>query len=586
MNPIAKLSLLGNGKRYWIILLITFFMVSGCSKSKKKTPIAKTKTTANQSDSTVRKSTDSKTLKTNTSQYSTSYTQLSEKQRTRAKSLFTQHCAECHGEKGDGQTIAARFLFPKPRDFRSGHFRLVTTENGVPLNEDLEKVLARGMPGSSMPPWPAIRKEDLKLLAEQVIEFRREGIRAMERATAADEGEDVDEQELHKLVQRLTTPSQAVKVASFAPKTPEAIQRGKKLYVTKGCVGCHGEKGRGDGQEKMVDVEGLPTRPRDLTKGIFKGSPDYASIYRRTQAGMPGSPMPAAKQMTPQEVSDLVHFVLSLSDEATRKTVVMNRETITAKQVVKLPAAIDSPVWNESAPVRLRMTPLWWRDDFEPFLEVRALHDGTNLSFLLSWKDITNDQHAATSSAFEDAVALEIYRGDAEPFLGMGVKKTNLDVWMWDADRQNRVGIDKINPNIVVDNYPFSERFSRTAEYQRPATKTSAQPKISSPAKASGNPIVPGKGVSAGSSLITGGPGTVKFRPPINQTVKANGVWKNHRWNVVMTRSLKVANPDGGFSLQPGAKISVAFAVWNGSQKDRDGKKLITIWQDFVLEKK
>jgi hypothetical protein len=28
----------------------------------------------------------------------------------------------------------------------------------------------------------------------------------------------------------------------------------------------------------------------------------------------------------------------------------------------------------------------------------------------------------------------------------------------------------------------------------------------------------------------------------------------------------------------------VAFAVWEGAEKDRDGKKLITIWQDLLLE--
>jgi mono/diheme cytochrome c family protein len=31
------------------------------------------------------------------------------------KVLFDQHCAQCHGEKGDGNGPAARFLYPKPR---------------------------------------------------------------------------------------------------------------------------------------------------------------------------------------------------------------------------------------------------------------------------------------------------------------------------------------------------------------------------------------------------------------------------------------------------------------------------------------
>ena len=70
-----------------------------------------------------------------------------------SRTLYLQHCAACHGEQGDGQGIAAKFLFPKPRDFRAGRFRLVNTTNGIPTSDDLKNVLQRGMPGSAMLPW-------------------------------------------------------------------------------------------------------------------------------------------------------------------------------------------------------------------------------------------------------------------------------------------------------------------------------------------------------------------------------------------------------------------------------------------------
>jgi DMSO reductase family type II enzyme heme b subunit len=38
-------------------------------------------------------------------------------------------------------------------------------------------------------------------------------------------------------------------------------------------------------------------------------------------------------------------------------------------------------------------------------------------------------------------------------------------------------------------------------------------------------------------------------------------------------------------ALQPGSTVPVAFAVWNGSAGDRDGKKSVTIWQDLKLAK-
>src|SRR5262249_6171606 len=144
---------------------------------------------------------------------------------------------------------------------------------------------------------------------------------------------------------------------------------------TKACNQCHGATGRGDGQQQMVDSEGLPTRPRDLTRGVFKGSPDPASIWRRIALGMPGSPMPSSQNLIPQETADLTHFILSLSDDAVRQAVVLTREHILVRQVSSLPTTPNSPTWEQVPSVAIRTTPLWWRDDAEAGLSVQAVHD-------------------------------------------------------------------------------------------------------------------------------------------------------------------------------------------------------------------
>jgi hypothetical protein len=54
------------------------------------------------------------------------------------------------------------------------------------------------------------------------------------------------------------------------------------------------------------------------------------------------------------------------------------------------------------------------------------------------------------------------------------------------------------------------------------------------------------------------------------QTFPANSTYQNGEWNVIFEL------PD----LPAGT--TVAFAVWNGSQKDRDGRKYFSVWQ--VLE--
>ena len=54
------------------------------------------------------------------------------------------------------------------------------------------------------------------------------------------------------------------------------------------------------------------------------------------------------------------------------------------------------------------------------------------------------------------------------------------------------------------------------------------------------------------------------------QTFSAMGSYQNGQWNV----TLELPNLPAG--------TTVAFAVWNGSQKDRDGRKYFSVWQ--VLE--
>jgi DMSO reductase family type II enzyme heme b subunit len=274
-----------------------------------------------------------------------------------------------------------------------------------------------------------------------------------------------------------------------------------------------------------------------------------------------------------------------MSDEQTRQAAVLRREKLVVKSVRQVPKRLEDAQWSSLKPLSLSMVPLWWRDDSDPGLEVQAVHDGKTIAFLLSWRDEGANRHAAKTEAFEDAVALELYRGDAEPFIGMGDPTSTVDVWFWDADRQGAVtSVVDTYPNTVVDRFPFSETVVASAEINRPGARRADQPDISLPARASGNPIVPSNTESGASTLTVGGPGSVTFRLPKNQSVRAIGEWKDGRWAVVMTRSLEVGAEASGVALDPGSKASIAFAIWDGAQKDRDGKKLITIWHDLVLE--
>ena len=76
------------------------------------------------------------------------------------KALYQTHCAACHGDQGDGNGMAARFLYPRPRDFTAAEFRLVSTTNLLPTDDDMMPVsythldVYKRQTCSSIRPWP------------------------------------------------------------------------------------------------------------------------------------------------------------------------------------------------------------------------------------------------------------------------------------------------------------------------------------------------------------------------------------------------------------------------------------------------
>src|SRR3990172_9261232 len=67
------------------------------------------------------------------------------------KQIYSQQCVACHGVGGRGDGEAAYLLYPKPRDFVAAKYRLVSTWERVPTEQDLFGTITRGMPGSAMP---------------------------------------------------------------------------------------------------------------------------------------------------------------------------------------------------------------------------------------------------------------------------------------------------------------------------------------------------------------------------------------------------------------------------------------------------
>jgi hypothetical protein len=61
-----------------------------------------------------------------------------------------------------------------------------------------------------------------------------------------------------------------------------------------------------------------------------------------------------------------------------------------------------------------------------------------------------------------------------------------------------------------------------------------------------------------------------------SQDVGGEGNWRNNRWAVVFKRSLTTG--DSNDAQLSGGKASMAIAIWNGQNKERNGQKAVTQW--------
>lgn len=233
------------------------------------------------------------------------------------RELYLRDCRPCHGDDTAGQGVAARSLFPKPRNFRTGKFRLVSTENGVPTSADLNAVLTRGIAGTSMPSFRQLEEAPRGEVIGEVLRLRREGVResVLRRLRDEDEEDEIDAEELRRLLDLQLTPGAAVAVPPLGQATEALLQRGREVFVVQNCPRCHGHDGSGDAGLYLADEEGYPTRPRNLVWEEFKGAPDLPSLYVRIRLGLPGTPMAANPNLSQQDVVSLVHYVRSLGRE-------------------------------------------------------------------------------------------------------------------------------------------------------------------------------------------------------------------------------------------------------------------------------
>lgn len=477
------------------------------------------------------------------------------------KTVYERHCAACHGSPGDGNGPAAVWVYPKPRNFSAGQFKIKSTPGqSLPTDEDLLRSVKRGLPGSSMPGFAYLSDTELR----DVVQY----VKHLTARTTTD-GQRVN---LFEQAAGGDAPAKPVAVPPEPAATVQALALGREVYQRMQCALCHGETGRGDGPQvpTLKDTAGLPVRPRDFNTGLFRGGHTGRDLYLRIHNGMPGTPMiPYGEELLkPEERWALVHYVQSLrrTDVAVNDLLTPEDGLIPMRRVARLPVEPMDKFWESLDPVRVPLNPLWPEPDQVYAVAVNAVTDGRRLAVLLQWRDELPQHTAIRVQDFQDAASLQFSMTGNYGFLGMGDAQNPVNLWQWKAGWQAKAdgrerGMETVYPSMHVDAWlPVHYNTAASAgnilslPHQSPVEDANAR-----------------------------GFGSFKSQPLKQQNVQGKGVWHDGFWSVVFIRDLKSKDADD-VKFVPGKSVPVAFAIWNGEQGDRNGRKMVSNWYQLILD--
>jgi len=253
---------------------------------------------------------------------------------------------------------------------------------------------------------------------------------------------------------------------------------------------------------------------------------------------------------------------------------------VVAVRAGALPDDPDDPAWEHAPAFR---ADLILQDLVEPRLlvastpniTVRALTDGQNVAFQLSWDDASDDE-IQKAAQFTDACAIQLPQTtDADvPDPQMGNAGRPVEITLWKASWQAWVDgrkddIRSIYPNAAIDHYPFeAPSLAAGSDAQREMAARYA------PARRLGN-ILEGPRDRAVQDLLGQGPGTLE--PMAEQRSRGRGGRTATGWRVVIVRPL----PAG---FRPGGRSEIAFAVWDGEKQEVGARKMRSAWIPFSVE--
>lgn len=462
--------------------------------------------------------------------------------------VYKHMCIFCHGEDGNGGGKATAYLYPWPRDFRKGVFKYRSTPSGsLPLDSDIFRTISRGVPGTAMPAWGTALSEEETWSVVKYIK------------TLSKRFED-------------EKPRSPVEAGAVPPVTPEAVARGKKLFDDMRCERCHGADLKGDGSmaDQLYDVWDHRLFVYDLTNpNTYKAGYEGKDLFVTLSTGVDGTPMKSYSHLSEEERWNLVAFVQSRIEMGRLQKAEYEIDLPIQKTDKSIDLEPDGPMWKDVPEKVVHLIPLNARKNPANRIKFQSVSNGQEIGIRVEWDDETPDRSSARHQDFKDAVALEFSLGDAvlhehghnEPFFGMGNRGKVVNIWQWRADWQQEIETKKkleyATKGMDLDVMIFGGEVN-PVESLNPFREVPVE------------------------ELNAEGFGTLTPQPLTKQNVKGKGVWENGRWKVVFSRTIKSLNKwDVDFESK--VPILVAFAVWDGDNADRNGRKVVSMWQRLHL---
>jgi cytochrome c len=481
-----------------------------------------------------------------------------EAQRESGKRLYGRYCAQCHGDKGDGEGYAATHLQPRPRNFTTGKFKVRTTPNGaLPTHQDLVNIIRRGMPYTSMPAWPNLADQEVSDLAYFITTFSA----------------------------NFSNPENAPKPLSFpsAPNsTKESVELGKKLYEETGCIRCHGNLGRGDGNSAptLKDDWGYPIRAADLSqRWTFRGGSSREDIFRTMSTGLNGTPMPSfADSLAVEQRWAITDFIASLSDSDSPgySNLVVAKHVTTPIDLAKGAANFASAPAAHFPIVGQIMEP---GRAFHPpatRVTVQAIYDADSVALLVRWHDMSAEKAGKNGPSLpvppeeeeEPAIGEEGAGAAGNPFGEAEVAPTP-------------AGQQPADPFAEAPAAPASE-FSDAVAIQIPS-QTPAGPRkpyfLFGDSQNSVDLWFFDLATPNPSQLV--GKGSADITANAKTEVTGTASYDQGEWSVIFKRPRKV---ESGAPFTPGEFLPIAFSVWDGFSRERGNRRGLTLWYSLYVE--